>query len=101
MVLLLLLELGFRAVVAGWNESGSSEARNAFSLPVSEINVYRDDYLNKCMFLSVFLDKTSFHSNRTWDLSQTVWPCLVSGSHAAGKCATPVHSKSGYLLITV
>ncbi len=97
MVLLLLLELGLQAVVAGWNESGSSEARNAFSLPVSEINVYSDDYINKCMLLSGFLDKTNYHSNHTWDLSQTVWPCLVSGSHAAEKCATPVHSKSGYV----
>jgi hypothetical protein len=38
-VLLLLLELGLRDVVVGWNESGSSEARNSFTLPVSEINV--------------------------------------------------------------
>jgi len=32
-VLLLLLELGLRAVVAGWDVSWSSEAGNAFALP--------------------------------------------------------------------
>ncbi len=39
MVLLLLLELGLRAVVAGWDESWSSEAGNAFALPADSMLV--------------------------------------------------------------
>ncbi len=56
-VLLLLLELGLRDVVVGWNESGSSEARNSFTLPVNEINVYSEGYLARCMFLIVYVGK--------------------------------------------
>ncbi len=95
MVLLLLLELGLRAVVAGWDESWSSEAGNAFALPADCMLVC---IVSKELKLRLLCD-LDIGTIITLDLSRTALPCRESESRAGGTCATPVHKSSSYRLI--
>jgi hypothetical protein len=76
----LLLELGLRAVVTGWDVSWSSEAGNAFSLPAD------------CMLVCLVSKEIKFRllydldigTIITLDLSRTALPCRESESRAGG-----------------
>jgi len=94
-VLLLLLELGLRAVVAGRDVSWPSEAGYAFALPADCMLVC---LVSKEIKFQLLYDYY-FGAIVTSDLSRTALPCRESESRAGGTCAISVNKSNPYRLI--